>query len=91
MNLTRKAAFAFEEMGCHVEEIEAGLPSPEMDLLITVISETVAANEERLEEWKPVAYPLYLPFLELANLYTNRDVVRIQFHRYQLWEVVRKI
>jgi aspartyl-tRNA(Asn)/glutamyl-tRNA(Gln) amidotransferase subunit A len=91
LKLTRQAAFSFEEMGCVVEEIDAGLLNMEMDLLITVISETVAAHEEDIERWKPIAFPLYLPFLELANLYNNKDVVRIQFHRSQLWEQVSKI
>ena len=92
LDLARKAAFVFEELGCRVEEIEAALPATsEMDFIITVISEMVTAHEEHLEELKAVAYPLYLPFLDLAGLYTNKDVIRIPFNRYRLWEAVRKI
>lgn len=91
-DMARKAAAAFEELGCRVEEIEDTLPATsEMDYIITVIAEMVAANEERLEEYRQIGYPLYMPFLDLVDLYNNRDVVRIPFHRYQLWEAVRKI
>ena len=90
--LAREAAFAFADLGCSVEEIEAGLPATsEMDFIAMTICEMVAANEERLDEYKAVAYPLYLPFLDLAGVFTAKDVVRIPYHRYQLWEAVRKI
>ncbi len=87
----RQAAFSFKEMGCFVEEIDTVLPSPDVDWIILVLSQTVAANEDRLEEWKKVAYPLYLPFLDIAALYNNRDVCRVEFHRYELWEKMLRI
>jgi aspartyl-tRNA(Asn)/glutamyl-tRNA(Gln) amidotransferase subunit A len=91
-DLAREAAFAFADLGCSVEEVEVALPpTSEMDFIAMTICEMVAANEERLEEYKAVAYPLYLPFLDLADAFTNRDVVRIPYHRYQLWETVRKV
>jgi aspartyl-tRNA(Asn)/glutamyl-tRNA(Gln) amidotransferase subunit A len=90
--LARKAAFAFADLGCSVKEVELSLPATsEMDFIVMTICEMVAANEERIEEYKAVAYPLYLPFLELASAFTNKDVVRIPYHRYQLWEEVRKV
>jgi len=90
--LAREAAFSFADMGCHVEEIEDKLPSTsEADFIAMTICEMVAANEERIEEYKTVAYPLYLPFLDLADVFGPRDLVKIPFHRYELWEAVRKI
>jgi len=90
--LAREAAFAFTDLGCSVEEIEAALPATsEADFIAMTICEMVAANEERLEEYKAIAYPLYLPFLDLAAVFTGKDIVRILYHRYQLWEAVRKI
>ena len=87
----RDAAFSFKELGCMVEEIDAVLPSPEADWIALVLSETMAAFEDRIEEWKPQAYPLYLPFLDIAGLYNNKDICRVQFHRYELWEKMLKI
>ncbi len=87
----REAAFSFTELGCEVEEVEMSITSPEADWVALVLSETVAAFEERLEEWKPVAYPLYLPFLDVAGAFSNRDVCRVQFHRYRLWEEIRNV
>lgn len=92
LEATRKAASVFADLGCEVEEIDAALPATtEMDFVITVIVESVAFKEERMEEYKKVAYPLYLPFLDLIDLYSPKDVVRIQLHRYELWEAVRRI
>lgn len=90
--IVRESAFAFADLGCSVEEIEVSLPATsEMDFIALTISEMVAANEERLEEYKAVAYPPYLPFLDLAGAFTSKDIVRIPYRRYQLWEEVRKI
>lgn len=84
--LTRRAAEVFEELGWPVEEVELDLPNLEGDLLVQVVVETVTANEERLEEWAETAFPLYLPFLDLAKAYKPQDVVRVQFRREELWE-----
>jgi aspartyl-tRNA(Asn)/glutamyl-tRNA(Gln) amidotransferase subunit A len=87
----REAAFSFADLGCAVEEVEVSITSPEADWVALVLSETVAAFEERLEEWRPLAYPLYLPFLDVAGAFSNRDVCRVQFHRYRLWEEMREV
>ncbi len=90
--LAREAAFAFADMGCSVEEVEVSLPATsEADFIALTICEMVAANADRLEEYKTVAYPLYLPFLDLAGVFTNKDIVSIPYHRYQLWEAVMKV
>jgi Asp-tRNA(Asn)/Glu-tRNA(Gln) amidotransferase A subunit family amidase len=89
--LTRQAALAFEGMGCEVDEIDPGLPNLEPDLLVQVICETVTANEDRLEEWQKVAFPLYLPFLDLIGVYKPNDVIRVQFRREELWDKLRPV
>lgn len=92
LDISRRAAFALEDMGCRVEEIDAGLPATtEMDFVTIAIVESVAFKGERLEEYKTVAYPPYLPFFELADVYSGKDMAMIQLHRYQLWEAVRAI
>ena len=90
--LAREAAFAFADLGCSVEEIELRLPATsEADFITMAICEMVAANEERLEEYREVAYPLYLPFLELAGIFTSKDMARIPYRRYLLWEELRHV
>lgn len=92
LELTRRAAAAFGEMGCRVDEIEDALPATsETDFVMSVITEILAANEERLEEYRQVGYPLYMPFLDLGDLFNSRDIARIQTHRYELWKAVRII
>ncbi len=87
----RDAAFSFKELGCMVEEIDTVLTSPEADWIALVLSETLAASEDRIEEWRPQAYPLYLPFLDIAGVFTNKDICRVQFNRYKLWEEALRI
>ena len=89
--LAREAALAFEGMGCEVDEIDPGLPNLEPDLLVQVICETVTANEDRLEEWQKIAFPLYLPFLDLIGAYKPQDVIKVQFHREELWDRLRPV
>ncbi|OFW58003.1 MAG: hypothetical protein A2W01_10745 [Candidatus Solincola sediminis] len=92
LELTRKAAFTFAELGCQVEEIDDVLPATsEMDFIITMLSEVVASNQERMQEIREVSYKPYMPFLDLAGSFTNFDMAKINFHRYDLWKVVRKI
>jgi aspartyl-tRNA(Asn)/glutamyl-tRNA(Gln) amidotransferase subunit A len=92
LELTRKAARAFEDLGCVVEEIEAALPNTaEMDFVLSVIVESAAFKEEVLDEYKKIGYPLYMPFLDLIDLYGPQDMAKIELHRYQLYEAVRKI
>lgn len=90
--LARKAAFALEDLGCRVEEIEANLPpTSEADFVMTVITDIVTSNEERIEEYRSVGYPPYLPFLDLVDFYSSKDMARLEFNRYRLWDAVRKI
>jgi aspartyl-tRNA(Asn)/glutamyl-tRNA(Gln) amidotransferase subunit A len=92
VELTRDAAKVFGDLGCVVEEIEAGLPNTsEMDFVATVIVESAAYKEERLEEYKKIGYSLYMPFLDLVDIYSPKDMAKIELHRYQLYEAVRKI
>ena len=86
--LTRKAAFSFKELGCQVEEISPKWINMEADFLTTILSETYAATESEFDKYKGMAYPLYLPFLEVATAFTNRDVIKVQFDRYKLVEQV---
>ena len=92
LDISRRAAFALEDLGCSVEEIDAGLPATtEMDFVTIAIVESVAFKGDRLEEYKAVAYPPYMPFFDLADVYTGKDMAMLQLHRYQLWEAVRAI
>jgi Asp-tRNA(Asn)/Glu-tRNA(Gln) amidotransferase A subunit family amidase len=91
LEISRKAAFSFKELGCTVEEIKPGWMNLEPDFLVTVLSESLTARENDMDKYKEVAFPPYLPFLEFATAYNNRDVVRVQFNRYKFYEQVSKV
>jgi aspartyl-tRNA(Asn)/glutamyl-tRNA(Gln) amidotransferase subunit A len=88
LEISRKAAFSFKELGCTVEEIKPGWINMEPDFLVTLLSETLTAHENELDKYKEVVFPPYIPFLDFAPAYSNRDVVRVQFDRYKLNEQV---
>lgn len=83
-----RAAEAFAELGCRVEQINPGLPDMRKALQAMVVSETITANENNLEEWREKTYPLYLGFQAVEKNLSSRDIIRIQFQREQLWEKV---
>ncbi|MGQ9722863.1 MAG: amidase [Candidatus Jordarchaeum sp.] len=91
VDITRKAALSLADLGYKVEEVKLDFPNMETDLVNQVVSETVAANAEVLEEWKKVAYPVYLDFLWLADHIKGTDYVKTQYRRKDLWDAVRKV
>ncbi len=84
LEMTMKAALSFREMGCHVDDIKPGWISMEGAFLTTVLSETYTALFNQMEKYKSVAYPPYLPFMDFAGTFTNRDVIQVQFDRQKL-------
>jgi aspartyl-tRNA(Asn)/glutamyl-tRNA(Gln) amidotransferase subunit A len=84
LEMTTKAAFSFREMGCEVDDIKPGWISMEGAFLTTVLSETYTALFSQMEKYKGVAYPPYLPFMDFAATFTNRDLVQVQFDRQKL-------
>ncbi len=91
LEISRKAAFGFQELGCTVEEIKPGWINMESDFVVTLVSETLAAHQSDIDKYKQVAFPPYLPFLDFATLLKNTDVVKVQFDRYQLNEQVSRV
>ncbi|MHA1579658.1 MAG: amidase [Candidatus Freyarchaeota archaeon] len=91
VEVTRKAAFAFSDLGYDVEEVKLDFPSLENDLTNQVVAETIAAFGDRIEEWKPVVYPMYLDFLWLADYLKATDYVKTQYRRKELWDKVREV
>lgn len=89
VEITRRAAAVFAELGCSVTEDDPGIPDMSVDLTTMVIVETVTAHEDHLEEAKEKMYPLYRPFIELQDVFSGRDLARAQFHREDLWDTVR--
>jgi aspartyl-tRNA(Asn)/glutamyl-tRNA(Gln) amidotransferase subunit A len=89
--ITREAALSFEELGCRVEEIDAELPDLLNALQVMSTVEIVAANEERLAEWKEKIYPAFTGLFSRAEGLTGMDMARIQTRREELWQAVRKI
>jgi aspartyl-tRNA(Asn)/glutamyl-tRNA(Gln) amidotransferase subunit A len=91
LEISRKAAFSFKELGCTVEEIKPGWLSLEPDLLVTLLSETLTAHENELDKYKEIVFPPYTSFLDVATAFTNRDVIRVQFNRYKFNEQVSRV
>jgi aspartyl-tRNA(Asn)/glutamyl-tRNA(Gln) amidotransferase subunit A len=90
LEISRKAALSFKELGCTVDEIKPGWINMEPDFLVTLLSETLTAHENELDKYKQIVFPPYVPFLDFASAYNNRDVVRVQFDRYKLNEQVSR-
>ena len=88
LDICRKAALSFKELGCTVEETKPGWINMESDFVVTLVSETLTAHESDLDKYKQIAFPPYIPFLEFASLLKNTDVVKVQFDRYKLNEQV---
>ncbi|MCL5935356.1 MAG: amidase family protein, partial [Firmicutes bacterium] len=84
--LIGRAVSAFSEMGASVEEVGIEFPNMEKDLRFVAVSEVIAANEGRLEEWKLKAHPFNQPLFSMAEKFTCRDIVKVQFHREELWD-----
>lgn len=89
--ITRNAALRLEERGAKVEEVQIDWPSLETDLMIKVLSDTLAALEGVWTKWEPLMYPLYKTFLPIGEMMTVKDVARVQFHREDLWNHVRRL
>jgi aspartyl-tRNA(Asn)/glutamyl-tRNA(Gln) amidotransferase subunit A len=56
-----------------------------------VVSAIVAANEDRLEEWKQKIYPAFRPMLTRAGSISGRDTARAEFKKDELWQKVMTI
>ncbi len=59
LEISRKAAFSFKELGCTVEEIKPGWMNMEPDFLVTLLSETLTAHENELDKYKEIVFPPY--------------------------------
>ena len=89
--IIKKAVVGFEQLGARVEEVKLEFPSLETDIMVKVLSDTRAALEGEWERWQALMYPLYNAFLPLGETISASDVARIQFHREELWESVRRL
>ena len=48
------------------------------------------AHEHHLEEAKEKMYTLYKPFLDLMDVFNGRDMVRVDYHREDMWDIMRR-
>ncbi|MCS7122246.1 MAG: amidase [Archaeoglobaceae archaeon] len=88
--IVRKAAFKLEKFG-EVEEIDVNVPCLGNELVIKVLMEFTSFMSDRIEEWKKVAYPYYLAFLNLVENLTCRDYIKIEERKIELWKSLREI
>lgn len=90
--ITYKAALAFEELGCKVEEIKLDLPDMLSALERISVINVIVANEQQLNEWKEVACPAYQYIFDKIFEIDQKDIIRDEFVREQiLWDKIRKI
>jgi aspartyl-tRNA(Asn)/glutamyl-tRNA(Gln) amidotransferase subunit A len=86
LGLAEEAARRFEGLGCKVEEVSLGLENLSSALQTIVICETATAMESQRTEWDRVAFPPLRRFLDLADQFTYRDLVRAHWARDELWK-----
>ena len=91
LEISRKTAFSFKELGCKVEEIKPGWMSMERDFIITITSETLTAFEDELDRFKELAFPPNRGLPDVAADLTNRDLIKVQFNRYKFYEQVGRV
>jgi Asp-tRNA(Asn)/Glu-tRNA(Gln) amidotransferase A subunit family amidase len=90
-DITYQGALAFRELGCEVEETDVMLPDMVEAMQSLVVPAIVAANEDRLEEWKQKIYPAFRPMLTRAGSISSRDTARAEFKKDELWQKVTGI
>jgi aspartyl-tRNA(Asn)/glutamyl-tRNA(Gln) amidotransferase subunit A len=88
--VVRKAAFRLEKFG-EVEEVKINVPCLETELTMKVVLEFVSFISDKLDEWRKVAYPPYLSFLPMAEVFSYRDYIKIEEKRLELWRELRKV
>lgn len=86
LEIARKAALSFKDLGCKVDEIDPGWINMEADFVATLTSEMYTSYGREMDKFKSLAYPPYQLLMQFAEGLTNRDMVRIQFDRYTLCE-----
>lgn len=85
-DITKNAAWKFENMGCSVSEIELDLPDMLKHLQYITISDILSSLEPYLEEWKEVMDPNYEGFMHLEEAISNRDISKAHMAKDELWE-----
>ncbi|MEM1576001.1 MAG: amidase [Archaeoglobaceae archaeon] len=88
--VVRKAVFKLEKVG-EVEEVEVNAPCLEMELTLKVVLEFTSFLADKIEEWKKVAFPPYLGFLDIAQSFSYRDYIKIEERKMELWRALREI
>jgi len=89
--IVRSAAFKLEKAGAEVEEVDVSLPSLESELVTKVVLEVATFMGDKFEEWKQIAYPLLLPFMELVGSLTYREYIGVEARKEELWKGLREI
>lgn len=89
--IASSAALKFNELGCIVDELDTQFINIEYDWLVMVASETFAAIADRRQEWEKVMYPLYKPFIPIADSLTGKDFALAQFHREDNWVRIKSV
>lgn len=84
--LCEQGARRFEQLGCHVDEVELDLPDIRRAQQIIVLCEAATAFADRRDEWERVIYPGLSRMLPHADQLTYHDLVRAHWERDEYWE-----
>lgn len=85
------AARRFEELGCHVDEINPELADLGRAQQIIVQCEAAAGIGERRQEWEPIMYEPIRGMLPKADTLTYHDLLHAQWSREDYWHEIRKV
>lgn len=87
--ITRKAAFAFQKLGCDVTEIGQEFPDLRREMLTLVCASAHAAFP--LKKWRDEMDPLFWEFPLMKETFTVRDYIRAEFSRGEVCKVAKRV
>jgi Asp-tRNA(Asn)/Glu-tRNA(Gln) amidotransferase A subunit family amidase len=87
----QKAARKFEQLGCHVDEVEMDLPDLGPLHQRIVLCEAATANQPRREQWQRVLFPANRKIFEQAESLTFRDLIRAHWTRDEYSERIAPV
>ena len=86
-----QAARRFEEMGCHVEEVNLELNDLGRAQQIIVQCEAAASIGDRRDEWQSVIYEPLQGMLPKADTLTYHDLMNAHWAREDYWHAIRHV
>ncbi len=87
----KEAVKTFEKIGATVDEVNIKMPDAGEALVAKVASEILAFIGDKIEEWKKVAYPLYIAIIEQAKEVKGYEYAKAEILRDLIWSSIRDL